>query len=69
MRAKEPKTIPKRLLYPTGEACQLLCCSINFLKAEIADGKIGFIMRNNHKLIPAAAIEKYIAERTVTANA
>ena len=61
------KTIPRRLLYPTGEACQLLCCSINFLKAEIADGKIGFVIRNNRKLIPQAAIDKYIEERMVQA--
>ena len=67
MRGKEPKAILRRMLYPTGEACQLLCCSINFLKAEIADGKIGYVMRNNYKLIPASAIEKYIEERTVRA--
>ena len=64
-RVKEPKVIPRRALYPTGEACQLLCCSINFLKAEIADGKIGYIIRNNRKLIPAVAIDKYIEERMV----
>lgn len=68
MRTKNPKDIPRRALYPTGEACQLLCCSINFLKAEIADGKIGFIIRNNRKLIPAAAIDKYISERMVGVN-
>ncbi len=61
------KEIPRRMLYPTGEACQLLCCSINFLKAKISDGHIGFVVRNNRKLIPAAAIEKYIEERTVRA--
>lgn len=65
MKRKEPREIPRRMLYPTGEACQLLCCSINFLKAEIADGNIGFVMRNNRKLIPAAAIDKYIEERMV----
>jgi hypothetical protein len=59
------KEIPRRMLYPTGEACQLLCCSINFLKAEIADGHIGFVIRNNRKLIPAAAIDQYINERMV----
>lgn len=64
---KKAKEIPRRMLYPPGEACQLLCCSINFLKAEIADGKIGFIIRNNRKLIPATAIDKYIAERMVHA--
>jgi len=64
---KKAKEIPRRMLYPTAEACQLLCCSINFLKAEIADGKIGFIIRNNRKLIPATAIDKYIAERMVQA--
>lgn len=64
---KKTKDVPRRELYPTGEVCQLLCCSINFLKAEIADGHIGFIIRNNRKLIPAAAIEKYIAERMVRA--
>ena len=59
------KEIPRRMLYPTGEACQLLYCSINFLKAEIADGHIGFVVRNNRKLIPAAAIDQYINERMV----
>ncbi|MBQ9283869.1 MAG: helix-turn-helix domain-containing protein [Acidaminococcaceae bacterium] len=65
-KEQQPRVVPQRMLYPTGEACQLLCCSINFLKAEIADGKIGFIIRNNRKLIPASAIDKYISERIQT---
>ncbi len=64
MKRKEPKQVPRRLLYPTGEACILLCCSVNFLKDEINAGKLGFTIRNNRRLIPLAAIEKYIANQT-----
>lgn len=64
LKPEKVKPIPQRLVYPAGEACMLLCCSINFLRAEIADGKIGYIVRNNRKLIPAAEIEKYVREHT-----
>lgn len=63
------KEVPRRELYPTSEASKLLCCSDNFLRAEIKAGNIGYIIRNNRSLIPAFAIDEYLRKRYVEPKA
>lgn len=54
------KEIPRRALYPTGEVQTLLCCSKAFLKKEMDSGRIGYVLRNHIRYVPATAIREYI---------
>lgn len=58
------KMIPRRLLYTTNEAATLLCCGRPFLLSELDAGNLGFVRRGRLRLIPAAALDKYVEERT-----
>lgn len=58
--SKLTNTVPRRELYPTGEAKILLCCAPSFLKKEMDSGRLGYIIRRGRRLIPAFAIEEYL---------
>lgn len=53
-------SVPRRELYPTGEAAILLCCSWRFLQRLISEGKLRYVVRNRAKLISQQAITDYI---------
>lgn len=57
---KEIKNVPRRMLYPTGEAQILLCCSPVFLKEEMDAGRLKYVIRNSRRLVPAFAIDEYL---------
>lgn len=57
---KERKEIPRRMLYPTGEAQILLCCSPVFLKEEMDAGRLKYVIRNSRRYVPAFAIDEYL---------
>ena len=57
---KERKEIPRRMLYPTGEALILLCCSPVFLKVEMDAGRLKYVIRNSRRYVPAFAIDEYL---------
>lgn len=57
---KERKDVPRRELYPTGEAQFLLCCSPTFLKEEMEAGRLKYVIRNNRRFVPAFAIDEYL---------
>ena len=63
-KEEQIKQIPRRLLYTTNEAAKLLCCGRPFLLEELKNGNLGYIRRGRLWLIPAAALDKYIEERT-----
>lgn len=54
------KNIPRRELYPTGEAKYLLCCSPTFLMEEMDAGRLGYVLRGNRRYIPQFAIDEYV---------
>lgn len=58
---KERKEIPRRMLYPTGEAAFLLCCSAAFVREEMDAGRLKYVVRNS-RLVPAFAIDDYLHE-------
>lgn len=58
------KQVPRRELYPTGEAQILLCCAPSFLKNEMDEGRLGYIIRGSRRLIPAFAIDEYLRAQT-----
>ncbi len=60
------KQVPRRLVYTTNEAATLLCCGRPFLLEELNNGNLGFIRRGQRRYVPAAALEKYVEERTQT---
>lgn len=59
---KERKEIPRRMLYPTGEAAFLLCCSAAFVREEMDAGRLKYVVRNSRRLVPAFAIDDYLRE-------
>lgn len=63
-RAKEKqvtvRNIPRRELYPTGEAEFLLCCGPTFLQEEMDSGRLGYVLRNKRRYIPQFAIDEYV---------
>ena len=63
------KNVPRRELYPTGEAEILLCCGPKFLKEEMDAGRIGYVIRGRYRLVTAYCIDEYVRSISIKATA
>ena len=59
---KERREIPRIMLYPTGEAAFLLCCSAALVREEMDAGRLKYVVRNSLRFVPAFAIDDYLHE-------
>lgn len=60
---RELKEVPRRELYPTGEAVILLCCSKPYLYEVMDSGQLKYIIRGNRRYVPAFAISDYLHQQ------
>lgn len=65
VKEKAARNIPRRELYPTGEAGYLLCCGPTFLLEEMDAGRLKYVLRNKRRYIPQFAIEEYVRNSCV----
>ena len=57
---RQVASVPRRELYPSGEAAILLCCSWKFLQLLMSTGKLRYVVRNKARLVSQQAINDYI---------